>query len=124
MISTKMRLAVLAGAILALGAVAGSANAGTGCNGHIEQQTWGCASWDNNNGPQFKYWKGAAAPVAAKPAAAPAAALAPNAALVNHNGNGLIASGGGNLIASGGGNLVAAGAGNLVAAGAGNLKGK
>ena len=115
------KLAVLAGATLALGAVATSASAGTGCNGHIEQQTWGCAAWDNNNGPQFKYWKGA--PAAAAQPVAPAT-LAPNAALVNRNGSGLAATGGGNLVATGGGNLVATGGGNLVATGGGNLKGK
>lgn len=41
-----------------LGFVAATpANAGTGCNGVINPFVWGCAPWDNNNGPQYPYYK-------------------------------------------------------------------
>jgi len=27
-----------------------------GCNGVVNQFEWGCAYWDNNNGPQFPHY--------------------------------------------------------------------
>ncbi|MES2988368.1 MAG: hypothetical protein V4808_10725 [Pseudomonadota bacterium] len=33
------------------------ASAGTGCNGVINPFVWGCAPWDNNNGPKYPYYK-------------------------------------------------------------------
>ena len=35
---------------------AGEAGA-AGCNGVVDQFKWGCAAWDNNNGPQFPHYK-------------------------------------------------------------------
>jgi len=89
-----------------------------GCNGVVSQGEWGCAAWDNNNGPQFPHYKkpGAAQPAAvvapsalAKP---PQAVLAPNK-VVNSGGAGIVAAGGGNIVSAGGGNIVSAGGGNM-----------
>jgi len=84
-----------------------------GCNGVVSQGEWGCAAWDNNNGPQFPHYKkpGSAQPAAVVAPSAlaqkPGPVLAPNKvnAPVNANGAGLVASGGGNLVSSGGGNF-------------------
>ena len=53
----KVRAALISSAIVALAAIATPANAGTGCNGVINPFVWGCAPWDNNNGPKFPYYK-------------------------------------------------------------------
>jgi hypothetical protein len=42
-----------------------------GCNGVVNQFVWGCAAWDNNNGPQF--------PNYVPPRPAQRAVIAPNA---------------------------------------------
>jgi hypothetical protein len=89
-----------------------------GCNGVVSQGEWGCAAWDNNNGPQYPHYKkpGAAQPAAVVAPSAlakqPQPVLAPNKG-VSPNGAGLVASGGGNLVSSGGGNLVSSGGGNM-----------
>jgi hypothetical protein len=45
--------------IIALSTIAVStpASAGTGCNGVVNIFVWGCAPWDNNNGPRFPYFR-------------------------------------------------------------------
>jgi hypothetical protein len=100
-----------------------------GCNGVVNQLEWGCAAWDNNNGPDYPHYKKPASAAAAQPAAAQPAARAPNPAIATPNGGaGLVAAGAGNAVSKNGNGLVAAGAGNavqknasgLVAAGAGN----
>ncbi len=103
-----MRKLTFLSAIAGIVIVSALPAAANGCNGVVSQLEWGCAAWDNNNGPQFPHYNKTAAP--ARPAASQ----------VMGNGNGLVASGGGNLVASGGGNLVASGGGNLVASGGGN----
>ncbi len=55
--SVKLRIICLASASVALLSVAAPANAGTGCNGVINPLVWGCAPWDNNNGPNYPYYK-------------------------------------------------------------------
>ena len=50
------RALVAAVVVLALGATAATAR---GCNGVVNQLVWGCAAWDNNNGPQYPNWHGA-----------------------------------------------------------------
>ena len=104
---SKIKLALLAAA-LALPAGGAFAN---GCNGVVNQLVWGCAAWDNNNGPQFPNWHGAKA--APAPAAAPRAYTPPPSNIISTNGGGIVASGAGNIVASGAGNIVASGAGNM-----------
>ena len=54
-----------------------SANvAAAGCNGVVNAAVWGCAPWDNNNGPQFPNYK---PKKAAQQTVAPAAKSAPPA---------------------------------------------
>ena len=86
-------------ALITATAAATSATA-AGCNGVVNQVVWGCAAWDNNNGPQFPNWRGGSSP-------APAAAV--GSSLAARPANGLVAAGAGNLVAAGAGNLVAAG---------------
>ena len=124
MASLKLRLAVIGGLALPLCAVAASASAGTGCNGYVNQAVWGCAPWDNNNGPQYPHYKGAATKASPTPAyVAPSALAGRSSPLISSNGNGIVASGGGNLgagiVASGGGNGPASG---IVASGGGNIR--
>ena len=122
MTSTKIRIALLAA--LSFAAVAGGATTASaaGCNGTVSQFEWGCAAWDNNNGPQFPHYKAAPARQATPTAPVAASSLPANGKLVASGGGNLVASGGGNLVASGGGNLVASGGGNLVASGGGNVR--
>ncbi len=57
-----VRLAVLSfGAIGASVLTAAPASA-NGCNGVVSLAEWGCAPWDNNNGPQYPYYQGSANP--------------------------------------------------------------
>lgn len=107
----KTRLAAIAAASLALVAGAAPAMAGTGCNGVVDWFKWGCAGWDNNNGPKFPYFK-------KKMQSVPAGTQ-----VIDKNGvwmaqiNGqwapIVAQGGGNIVAQGGGNIVAQGGGNF-----------
>ena len=55
--SVKRHAAFVACASVALMTAATPANAGTGCNGVVNPLVWGCAPWDNNNGPNFPYYK-------------------------------------------------------------------
>ena len=52
MASKFIRAALTAAAAIV---VATPALAG-GCNGKVVPWIWGCAPWDNNNGPQFPYY--------------------------------------------------------------------
>jgi hypothetical protein len=105
-----------------------------GCNGHVEPQTWGCAPWDNNNGPKFPHYKAPAhhAPVHHAAPAAPALRAppppvhhaspshpghhqAPTAQLPGQRpqGNGLIGDAGSTMRPKGNG-AVSQGAGNIL----------
>ncbi len=53
------KFGVMAAVVVASVAVSAPANA-AGCNGVVNPLVWGCAPWDNNNGPQFPNWRGAA----------------------------------------------------------------
>ena len=101
---SNLRNASLAAcASVALLTVATSASAGTGCNGVVNPLVWGCAPWDNNNGPNFPYYK-------KKQVTIPQA----KAQVFNQNGvqmvkdlrtgqvHPVISTGGGNVIATGG----------------------
>lgn len=98
------RIVMLGGAAAILSLAAALPAAAKGCNGVVNVAVWGCAPWDNNNGPQFPNYRPARAPVAPPPAI-----IRPQA--------GVIAAGGGNVIAAGGGNVIAAGGGNVQAGG-------
>lgn len=52
-----MRRFALGSLAVAAAFVATPAAAGTGCNGVVNVFVWGCAPWDNNNGPQFPYYR-------------------------------------------------------------------
>ncbi|UZK66674.1 hypothetical protein [Sphingomonas sp. M1-B02] len=56
MFAINVRLAGIAAAGFAA-CVATPASAGTGCNGVVNIFLWGCAPWDNNNGPQYPYYR-------------------------------------------------------------------
>jgi hypothetical protein len=53
----RIRLATAVAITLGFAAASAPASAGTGCNGVVNQLVWGCAFWDNNNGPNFPYYR-------------------------------------------------------------------
>ena len=92
-----------------------------GCNGVVDQLKWGCAAWDNNNGPQYPHYKKpqaqrpAPAPQVPRPVVqAPRPTIAPNSGgrVMSNDGAGIVAAGGGNAVNKSG--IVAAGGGNAV----------
>ena len=117
---TQRRSVFAAYILLAAGAYGMSAGEAiaAGCNGVVDQLKWGCAAWDNNNGPQFPHYK---PPKTAQPAAkvAPAKAapvvrapqpnspaVAPNSArIISRDGAGLVGQDGAGLIGDGGGTM-------------------
>jgi hypothetical protein len=119
------KLAPVALAVLAVAAgvslLSNDASA-KGCNGYVNQLEWGCAPWDNNNGPQYPHYKkpeaqpAAKAPTVPPPAAAAASAAAVQprngAPIISTNGSGIVAQGGGNAVNKSG--IVAQGGGNAV----------
>jgi hypothetical protein len=110
--SITLRLTCLAAAVSVTG-IAAPAIAGTGCNGVVNVFVWGCAPWDNNNGPQFPYFKKKVIELPKE-----------GTQIVTKNGAQMALRGGVYypIVAGGAGNIVAGGAGNIVAGGAGNLK--
>ena len=129
----KVQRAVLSvSAVLALGGLVNGAALAAGCNGVVDQFKWGCAAWDNNNGPQFPHYKPPQQkkPVAAKPAPPAPKVIPPVTGIASQKPSGMVAAGGGNLHSQNKGGMVAAGGGNLqnqnksgmVAAGGGNLQ--
>ena len=115
--SSRIALAI-AGAV-SLSALSTPAYAGTGCNGVVAWWVWGCAPWDNNNGPQFPYYRKqqVSIPAGSK------ITINGNAASATVNGQQIPIAGGASVVAQGGGNVVAQGGGNIVASGGGNLRG-
>lgn len=96
-----------AAAVIAAGmSLATPATAG-GCNGVVSILEWGCAPWDNNNGPQYRYYKKATKGVArgtpVKTERGQMYALV-NGQWVPYVGQ-MVAAGGGNMVAAGGGNI-------------------
>ena len=51
-----VRFALASVAVAAL-SYSAPAFAGTGCNGVVNVFVWGCAPWDNNNGPKYPYYR-------------------------------------------------------------------
>ncbi len=105
--------------------LAGPAHA-AGCNGHVNPAEWGCAPWDNNNGPQFPHYKKPAtqqAPAQVKQQPRqPQPTRTPPTVIGNQGGAGIVAQGGGNIISHGGAGIVSQGGGNTVSQGGGNLQ--
>ena len=56
MISIKARLALVL-AVPAAVCIYAAPAAAAGCNGVVNPLVWGCAPWDNNNGPNYPYYK-------------------------------------------------------------------
>lgn len=94
---------------------------GTGCNGVVNIFVWGCAPWDNNNGPQFPYFRKRQVTVSAPPGSR--ITLRDGHAFVTINGTAYPVVGGANgVVSAGGANVVSAGGGNVVSAGGMNLR--
>jgi hypothetical protein len=111
MLQQKMARAGLAvlGLASGMGFLGANEASAKGCNGVVDQMKWGCAAWDNNNGPQFPHYKKPAAPAAVvTPSQAQRPVIAPN------GGSGIVASGGGNAVSKSGSGIVASGGGNAV----------
>lgn len=123
---TGIKLAALAAVVATGGAAAASAAAptpalGTGCNGVVNIFVWGCAPWDNNNGPQYPYYK--KKQVAMKAPKGSKVSVRDGHAVVSINGRDYpVVNGASGVIAAGGGNVIAAGGGNVIAAGGLNLR--
>ena len=54
--ASNLRFALVTAAALGVVAVASPASA-RGCNGVVNPLVWGCAPWDNNNGPSFPNYR-------------------------------------------------------------------
>ena len=100
--------AVVGGLLLA----AGHAQA-AGCNGHVNVAEWGCAPWDNNNGPQFPHYVAPAKPAAHVTPAPPLVKPAPPKVVANPhagppsgNGNGIMTENGAGIISDKSGGLI------------------
>lgn len=113
-------------ALLGAGVLSAGPAGAAGCNGVVDQFKWGCAAWDNNNGPQFPHYK--APRQNSQPAHRPAPVVqqAPRPTIAPNSSAGMVAAGAGNAQQRAQSGMVAAGAGNavnksgMVAAGAGN----
>ena len=87
-----------------------------GCNGVVNPFVWGCAPWDNNNGPKFPYYSKKV--VTLRAPAGSRIEQKDGSQIIDINGqkypvSGVIAPGGANVVASGGANVVAAGGANV-----------
>lgn len=111
--------AIAAGMLVA--AVSSPAYAGTGCNGVVNIFQWGCAPWDNNNGPQYPYYR--KKQVTMKAPNGSRITVKDGHAMVTINGtNYPVVGGASGVVSAGGGNVVSAGGGNVVSAGGLNLR--
>ena len=82
--------------------------AAAGCNGVVNPAVWGCAPWDNNNGPKFPNYK---PKKAAQPTAVPAAKTAPppvaqRPAVAPGNASGIISRDGAGIISRDGAGII------------------
>ena len=116
---TNVHLLSLAACAAAMSLFSAPAHAG-GCNSVVDIFRWGCAPWDNNNGPNYPFYRKVQTSV---PANGAQVRIKDNSAEVLVNGQWLPVVGGtAAIVAQGGGNIVAQGGGNIVAAGGGNLR--
>lgn len=88
----------------AIAAATAAVPAHAGCNGVTNIFVWGCAPWDNNNGPRFPYYRKTVVEIPKN-----------KAQLVSRNGSSAVLYNGSYypLISQDGGGLVAAGGGNF-----------
>ncbi len=95
-----------------LAAAVPSTAAAAGCNGVVNPLVWHCAPWDNNNGPQFPYFKKSTVTV---PANRVKVEMRNGVPMAFYNGqwSPVVAPGGANLIGTASGNAVASGGANL-----------
>ena len=120
---TTKRTKLLAAAVIcaATGFFASPAYAGTGCNGVVNIFVWGCAPWDNNNGPQYPYYKKQQTTIQVPKGSR--ITIKDGHAMVNVNGKEYpVVNGASGVVSAGGGNVVSAGGGNVIAAGGMNLR--
>lgn len=121
MTSMPVKLALAGLATAAAIGFASPAHAGTGCNGVVNILVWGCAPWDNNNGPQYPYYKKKQVTIQAPRGSR--ITIKDGHAVVNVNGRDYpVVNGASGVIAAGGGNVVSAGGGNVISAGGLNLR--
>ena len=97
---TKTISFALSAAILA--ATAATPASAAGCNGVVNPLIWGCAPWDNNNGPRFAYYVNPRTKQVTIPQQGAQTRFANGQRQVLFNGNWLQVSGtnGANIIAS------------------------
>jgi len=89
------RLAVAALAVIAFGIAASPPAKASGCNGVVSPLEWGCAPWDNNNGPQYPHYQQPppAAAATPPPSTAPSPSATPSASNSSPNAIGLKVAG-------------------------------
>lgn len=108
---------VLAVGLLIAGLGASNTAQAAGCNGVVDFFRWGCAPWDNNNGPKFPYYSKKV--VTMRAPAGSRVETKNGASMIDINGvkypvaAGVIAPGGANVIAPGGANVIAPGGANV-----------
>jgi hypothetical protein len=110
----RLGFAAAAGLVAGVSFLTANEASAKGCNGVVSPMEWGCAAWDNNNGPEFPHYKKKAS--AAKPATAPAQpVVAPPKQVVAPNaGAGIISGGAGNAVPKNSSGIISGGAGNAV----------
>jgi hypothetical protein len=106
------RICLALAAAAAFSGLSATAASAAGCNGVVNPLVWGCAPWDNNNGPKFPYFKKSTVTV---PANSVKVEMRNGVPMAFYNGqwNPVVASGSGNLIGPAAGNLIGPAAGNL-----------
>ncbi len=80
-----------------------------GCNGVVNPFVWGCAPWDNNNGPRYPYYRQQRIVIPANQARVE---VRNGVRMVNYRGqwHPVVSAGSGNIVAVA--NVVSAGSGN------------
>jgi hypothetical protein len=99
----RFGLSVLALAAAGVLLTANEASA-KGCNGVVNAAVWGCAPWDNNNGPQFPNYKKPAKAQPQAKVAAPSATAPRHDAQLNSGGN-IISRDGAGIVSNDGATL-------------------
>ena len=117
--ASLMAIAVAGTALLTPGIAAAA-----GCNGVVAPQVWGCAPWDNNNGPQFPNYK---PPKTSKPVqptirSAPAPQTQLQKVAPNTTGGRIIGNNGGNIIGNNGGGIITNNGANVVGNGGNTMR--
>jgi hypothetical protein len=112
--AARLGFAAAVGVVAGVSFLTANEASAKGCNGVVSPMEWGCAAWDNNNGPEFPHYKKKAsasqpARASAQPTVAPPKqSVAPNA------GVGIISGGAGNAVPRNSSGIISGGAGNAV----------